>query len=126
MKPTLTPRQNEVAELLFQGCSNKEIADRLSLKLKGVIGHLERLYERFDIHSRMEFVALWRRLRTPVLQLGNHVLHAGHEWEIAELGVDEVDGVFAVVLIDPKHNDFDTPPASVVVRDPSAMQAVLA
>jgi DNA-binding NarL/FixJ family response regulator len=47
----LTPRQREVLQLIAEGLSNKEIAQRLNLGVKTVETHRSELMERLDIHG---------------------------------------------------------------------------
>ncbi|HYK12079.1 MAG TPA: response regulator transcription factor [Gemmatimonadales bacterium] len=47
----LTPRQREVLQLVAEGHSNKEIAQRLNVALKTVETHRTELMERLDIHG---------------------------------------------------------------------------
>lgn len=55
----LTPRQQEVIELMAQGISNAGIASALHLTERSVIGHISRIYEVFglnvedDVHRRV-------------------------------------------------------------------------
>jgi len=55
----LTPRQQEVIELMAQGVSNAGIAAALHLTERSVIGHVSRIYEVFglnvedDVHRRV-------------------------------------------------------------------------
>src|SRR5277367_3262875 len=43
-KQNLSRREQEVLELLSQGCSNKEIADKLSISIETVTWHLRHIY----------------------------------------------------------------------------------
>jgi len=47
----LTPRQKEVLQLLAEGLSMKEIAERLGVSIKTVEAHRANLMERLDIHD---------------------------------------------------------------------------
>lgn len=47
----LTPRQREVLQLIAEGLSSKEIAQRLNLGVKTVETHRTELMERLDIHG---------------------------------------------------------------------------
>jgi DNA-binding CsgD family transcriptional regulator len=47
----LTPRQKEVLQLIAEGHSTKEIADRLAVSIKTVEAHRANLMERLDIHD---------------------------------------------------------------------------
>lgn len=55
--PRLTPRQSEVARLLANtGLSYKEIAVHLDICDGTVRKHVENVYRRIGVHSRMELV----------------------------------------------------------------------
>jgi DNA-binding NarL/FixJ family response regulator len=47
----LTPRQREVLQLVAEGCSTKEVAQKLDLGIKTVETHRTQLMERLDIHD---------------------------------------------------------------------------
>ena len=53
----LTPREQEILRLLAEGCSNAEIAARLSIKEPTVKSHLWRLYRKIGVGSRTAAVA---------------------------------------------------------------------
>ncbi len=52
----LTERETEVLKLVAEGLSNQEIANRLRLSIKTVMGHRANLMDKLDIHSRVELV----------------------------------------------------------------------
>jgi pimeloyl-ACP methyl ester carboxylesterase len=54
----LTARQREVAALVSQGCTNREIATALGIDERSAEGHLERIRTRLGVRSRTE-VAAW-------------------------------------------------------------------
>ena len=56
----LTPRELEVAELLEQGLSNKQIAGRLSVEVPTVKNHVHRVLEKIGVGRRAE-AAAWLR-----------------------------------------------------------------
>jgi pimeloyl-ACP methyl ester carboxylesterase/DNA-binding CsgD family transcriptional regulator len=56
--PTLTARQREVAALIAQGCTNREIAARLGIAEKSAEAHVERIRHRMDFRSRAQ-IAAW-------------------------------------------------------------------
>jgi DNA-binding NarL/FixJ family response regulator len=56
----LTNREREVLDLVAQGFSNKEIADRLGVTVDGVLWHLKHIYQKLHVHSRTQAV---RKLR---------------------------------------------------------------
>lgn len=59
--PDLTPRQRAVAGALADGCSNREIAERLAITEPTVKKHLQRVYRALGVSSRSAAIA---RLRT--------------------------------------------------------------
>lgn len=52
----LTERETEVLKLAAEGLSNQEIADRLGVSIKTVMGHRANLMDKLNIHSRVELV----------------------------------------------------------------------
>ena len=54
-------RQQEILALVAEGLCDKEIAARLGVSTRTVRTHLERIYQRYSIHSRSAAVALWLR-----------------------------------------------------------------
>jgi pimeloyl-ACP methyl ester carboxylesterase/DNA-binding CsgD family transcriptional regulator len=56
--PTLTARQREVAALIAQGCTNREIGERLGIAERSAEAHVERIRYRMDFRSRSQ-IAAW-------------------------------------------------------------------
>ena len=56
----LTAREQEVLELLAQGCLYKEIADTLLITYRTVSTHIQHIYEKLHVHSRGQAVAKHR------------------------------------------------------------------
>ncbi len=50
----LTARENEVAALVAQGLTNKEIAERLVLSVRTVEGHIDRILGKLAFHTRSQ------------------------------------------------------------------------
>ena len=50
----LTPRENEVHELLAQGLTNEEIARQLYISLSTTKVHVKHIYEKLGVRSRLE------------------------------------------------------------------------
>lgn len=50
----LSRREREVLELLSQGSSNKEIADKLSVSIETVTWHLKHIYSKLHVQSRTQ------------------------------------------------------------------------
>jgi DNA-binding NarL/FixJ family response regulator len=57
----LTRRQLEVAELVADGKTNREIAEQLFLSEKGVESHLRRIFDKLDLSSRAALAAIVER-----------------------------------------------------------------
>ncbi len=57
--PVLTKRQKEVAELVSQGLTNRDIAQRLGIDERSAEGHLERIRIRLGVRSRAQVAAWW-------------------------------------------------------------------
>jgi DNA-binding CsgD family transcriptional regulator len=55
----LSPKQKEIINLIIKGHGNKEIARRLGISTRTVDSHLQRLYDRHNVHSRAALVAKW-------------------------------------------------------------------
>ena len=56
--PTLTARQREVAALIAEGCTNREIGERLGITERSAEAHVERIRYRMDFRSRSQ-IAAW-------------------------------------------------------------------
>jgi predicted ATPase/DNA-binding CsgD family transcriptional regulator len=54
----LTSREREIAELVSEGLSNREIAERLVISKRTVDAHVEHIFEKLDISSRVQ-LATW-------------------------------------------------------------------
>ena len=50
----LTAREVEVLRLLADGLTNREIAERLFISQKTVAAHMAHIYDKLDVHSRVE------------------------------------------------------------------------
>lgn len=56
----LSPREREILELLTQGFSDKEIAEKLGVKHGTVRWHLQHVYEKLHVRSRTEAALKFR------------------------------------------------------------------
>jgi DNA-binding CsgD family transcriptional regulator len=57
--PTLTPRQQEIAALVAEGLTNRDIGQRLGIEERSAEGHLERIRLRLGVRSRAQVAAWW-------------------------------------------------------------------
>lgn len=56
----LTPRERELADLVFQGFSNREIAAKLFISLPTVKSHLQNIFKKLNVTSRTELCSKLR------------------------------------------------------------------
>lgn len=56
---TLSPRENEVLQLLAEGQAYKQIAAILNISINTVCSHIKRIYEKLHIHSQSEAVRIY-------------------------------------------------------------------
>jgi DNA-binding NarL/FixJ family response regulator len=56
-RSALTPREADVARLVAQGGTNREVAAALLLREKTVENHLSRIYAKLGVRSRVELAA---------------------------------------------------------------------
>ena len=61
---SLTPREQQVLELLVVGCSYKEAASQLGISTSTVGVYVARIYEKLHVSSRREIVA-WSKAASP-------------------------------------------------------------
>jgi PAS domain S-box-containing protein len=61
-EPRLTPRQGEILELMADGLSTAQIAERLMLSTETVRNHVRRVLMELQVHTRLEAIAVARRL----------------------------------------------------------------
>ncbi len=57
----LTARQLQVAALVAEGFTNRQIAERLGIQERSAEGHLERIRQRLGVTSRAQIAAWWAR-----------------------------------------------------------------
>jgi DNA-binding NarL/FixJ family response regulator len=61
----LSRRETELLDLLSEGLSNKEIADRMGLSVETVRAYLKRIYEKLHVRSRTEAALKYRTSSGP-------------------------------------------------------------
>jgi DNA-binding CsgD family transcriptional regulator len=57
--PHLTTRQRQVAALVTQGLTNRQIGERLGIDERSAEGHIERIRVRLGVRSRAQIAAWW-------------------------------------------------------------------
>ncbi|OYO04993.1 hypothetical protein CGZ95_01405 [Enemella evansiae] len=57
----LTRREAQIAELVADGLSNKEIGARLTISPRTVDGHVEKILHKFDVHTRAQVAVRMRQ-----------------------------------------------------------------
>ena len=67
----LTKREQEIAGLLAQGLSNRQIAESLVISRRTVDGHVEHIFDKLAVSSRTQ-VAAWvaARAHPPAVETG--------------------------------------------------------
>jgi DNA-binding CsgD family transcriptional regulator len=63
--PPLTSREQEIAELVAEGLSNREIAERLVISKRTVDAHIEHIYSKLGVSSRVQ-LATWLTSGRPI------------------------------------------------------------
>ena len=54
----LTPRENEVLDLLIEGCSAPQIATRLGIATNTARSHIQNILAKLQVHTRLEAIAV--------------------------------------------------------------------
>jgi RNA polymerase sigma factor (sigma-70 family) len=62
----LTDREKTILELVAQGLTNREIADRLSLSEKTVKHHMTNVLQKLQVRNRVEAVLLAMKEKAPL------------------------------------------------------------
>jgi two-component system response regulator NreC len=68
---SLTPRERQVLQLIGEGCTSQEIADRLVISTNTVQTHRTHIMEKLNLHSRAELMKYAIRMGL-LRQPGNH------------------------------------------------------
>ncbi|HOB32026.1 MAG TPA: helix-turn-helix transcriptional regulator [Verrucomicrobiota bacterium] len=63
MRVSLSPRQNQIMELISQGHTDKAIAAELGLSVHTVNNHVRVIYRRLNVHCRVSAVCRWVQSR---------------------------------------------------------------
>jgi DNA-binding NarL/FixJ family response regulator len=65
----LTPQERQVAQLVAEGLSNKEVAAQLFLSPRAIDAHLRSVFAKLDVTSRTQLARLPLRAGEPVAEL---------------------------------------------------------
>ncbi|GAA0371609.1 hypothetical protein GCM10009530_22200 [Microbispora corallina] len=65
--PVLTARERQVADLIGQGLTNREVAERLQVSQKTVETHVANMFSKFDVRSRAALASRLARGHIPVV-----------------------------------------------------------
>jgi DNA-binding NarL/FixJ family response regulator len=57
----LNNRDQEILDLVMEGMTNQKIAKHLNLAQTTVRNRLSHIFEKLQVHSRTQAVAVWRR-----------------------------------------------------------------
>jgi DNA-binding CsgD family transcriptional regulator len=58
----LSPREREIAQLIAQGASNRDVAEQLVVSIKTVETHVQHIFAKLDVRTRAE-IAVWATRR---------------------------------------------------------------
>lgn len=59
-KYNITAREAEIVRHIYQGMTNKEIADKLFVTVQTIKDHTHRIYQKTDVKSRAQLTSLLR------------------------------------------------------------------
>jgi two-component system response regulator DegU len=65
----VTPREEEVLQLIADGCSTPEVAEQLYISQKTVKNHLASIYQKLDARDRTQ--AVLQAVRMGIVTLGD-------------------------------------------------------
>jgi DNA-binding CsgD family transcriptional regulator len=63
-KYKITPREQEIIDLIIKGASNKDIEKKLFISDSTVRNHIYNIYQKLDVQNRIELINFIRRPRT--------------------------------------------------------------
>lgn len=58
----ISPREQDIVRLIIQGYSNMQIAENLSITVSTVKKHITRVYQKMELKSRYELIALFKNI----------------------------------------------------------------
>lgn len=59
----LSPKEREVLEVLAEGCSNREVSDRLFISVETVKSHLNSIYSKLGVKSRAQAAVIASKVK---------------------------------------------------------------
>ncbi|RFS16776.1 helix-turn-helix transcriptional regulator [Emticicia sp. C21] len=60
-KYTITPREAEIVQFIYQGKTNQEIADKLFVTVQTIKDHTHRIYQKTEVKSRAQLTSLLQK-----------------------------------------------------------------
>jgi DNA-binding CsgD family transcriptional regulator len=63
---SLSPREQDVARLVLEGCSNQEIGEKLFISLSTVKTHVSNTYQKVGVKNRVDFITFVQNARTNI------------------------------------------------------------
>jgi DNA-binding NarL/FixJ family response regulator len=57
---TLTPREEQILQLMLEGLTNKEMAQRLYLRPQTVKNYVHLVLQKLDLHNRLDVIRAFR------------------------------------------------------------------
>jgi DNA-binding NarL/FixJ family response regulator len=58
---TITPREFDILRFIAEGLRNEEIAERLNISVRTVTTHVQNVFRKLEVHSRIQAIALLNR-----------------------------------------------------------------
>lgn len=119
-----TPRQKEVLNLLAQGHTNPEIAQRLGISLDGAKWHVSEVMSTLGVRSREAAAAYWRREQRPSARFARALRGLAFgpvlRWSPAAIGAITVVCVFTVLLLVTRGGDESGQALPEITETPAA------
>ncbi len=57
----LTSREREILKLVAEGCSNKQIADKLFISIETAKKHLKNIFQKLDAKNKIQAMNKWNK-----------------------------------------------------------------
>ena len=84
----LSPQERRIISFIAEGCTNKEIAEKLTLSDKTVKNYVANMFTKLEVGRRTQAAALYLKAQSPRLKTARSVSRASSE-------LDDRDGLFS-------------------------------